>query len=227
MTHIIRRPTRTEQHFAVGISAALKRKPAQADHPRSFSQCTLTDSVYIFGEFTLDCGRFELYRLGQSIKLERKPLRLLIRLVASNGALVTRTAIAETLWDPQTFVDSEHGINTAIRKIRAVLRDDKANPRFIKTVSGMGYRFVADVRTAAPVRSPEPDRPRIGAGSPASGMLRSLAAMTERDFATPAPSPSIDVCKLRQTALNIFTRCLGAAMPAVLLIRGVLQRLSI
>jgi TolB-like protein/DNA-binding winged helix-turn-helix (wHTH) protein len=101
-------------------------------------------SVFEFGEFKLDCDRFELYRDGRGLKLERKPMELLILLVARNGHLVTRTEIAERLWDRAVFVDTEHGINTAIRKIRQALRDDPEQPRFVQTVPGKGYRFVCE-----------------------------------------------------------------------------------
>ena len=75
-----------------------------------------------FDDFKLDCDRFELYRAGRSLKLERKPMELLVLLAARKGHLVTRTEIAEHLWDKEVFVDTEHGINTAIRKIREVLQ---------------------------------------------------------------------------------------------------------
>ena len=103
--------------------------------------------VYEFGEFRLDCGRFELRRDDESLKLERKPLDLLILLVSRQGLLVTRAEISQKLWDSEIFVDRELGINTAVRKIRAVLGDDPDNPRFVQTVTGMGYRFIAAVRT--------------------------------------------------------------------------------
>jgi len=99
-------------------------------------------TVFEFGDFKLDCDRFELYRAGQSLKLERKPMELLILLVARNGHLVTRTEIAQRLWASEVFVDTEHGINTAIRKIRQALRENPDKPRFLLTVTGKGYRFV-------------------------------------------------------------------------------------
>jgi DNA-binding winged helix-turn-helix (wHTH) protein len=102
-------------------------------------------AVYKFGDFVLDCGRFELRRDGRSIKLERKPLELLIFLAESNSRLVTRTEISDRLWEREVFVDTEHGINTAIRKIRQALDDDSETPIFVQTVTGMGYRFVAPV----------------------------------------------------------------------------------
>jgi len=106
-------------------------------------------TVFEFGDFKLDCDRFELYRSGRSVKLERKPMELLILLATSNGHLVTRTEIAECLWAKEVFVDTEHGINTAIRKIRQVLRDDPEQPRFVQTVPGKGYRFVIAKNGAA------------------------------------------------------------------------------
>ena len=108
----------------------------------------MTHCVYQFGEFKLDCGRFELSRNGYSIKLERKPLELLILLASSDGRLLTRNEIARRLWDSEVFVDTEHGINTAIRKIRQALRDEPEEPRFVQTVTRMGYRFVCPVETS-------------------------------------------------------------------------------
>ncbi|WP_353066816.1 winged helix-turn-helix domain-containing protein [Tunturibacter psychrotolerans] len=109
----------------------------------------MTVSVYKFGDFRLDCDRFELYRAGRSLKLERKPLELLVLLAARNGNLVTRTEIAEHLWGREVFVDTEHGINTAIRKIREVLNDDPVQSRFIQTVTGKGYRFIGSIVEAS------------------------------------------------------------------------------
>jgi TolB-like protein/DNA-binding winged helix-turn-helix (wHTH) protein len=103
--------------------------------------------IFEFGDFRLDPGRFELLREGRSLKLERKPMELLLLLVEANGRLVTRTEIARKLWDSEVFVDTEHGINTAIRKIRFTLRDDPESPRFIQTVPGKGYRFVTPLTT--------------------------------------------------------------------------------
>jgi TolB-like protein/DNA-binding winged helix-turn-helix (wHTH) protein len=102
-------------------------------------------TTYKFGEFRLDCGSYELLRGGRPVKLERKPMELLLLFTSRQGELVTRAEIAERLWSSEIFVDTEHGINTAIRKLRMELRDDPAEPKFIKTVTGMGYRFVAPV----------------------------------------------------------------------------------
>ena len=116
----------------------------------------MVSTVYEFGGFRLDSGRFELSRAGRSVKLERKPMELLILLAGRSGDLITRTEIAERLWGNEVFVDTEHGINTAIRKIRYVLGDDSEEPRFVQTVMGKGYRFVGPIVAvqAAPAEAP-------------------------------------------------------------------------
>jgi DNA-binding winged helix-turn-helix (wHTH) protein len=118
---------------------------------------------YKFGEFELDCARFELRHQGRGLKLERIPMELLILLAERNGNVVTRQEIIERLWGKDVFVDTEHGINTAIRKIRAALREDADRPRFVHTVLGKGYRFVPEpkngnsspqgVKTPAPLEA--------------------------------------------------------------------------
>ena len=95
-----------------------------------------------FGEFELDFGRFQLFRSGQPVRLEGLPLQLLMFLIEKQCQLVTREQIADALWGKDVFVDVEQGINTAIRKIRMALDDDSAQPQFLQTVVGRGYRFV-------------------------------------------------------------------------------------
>ena len=111
-----------------------------------------------FKEFELDCDRYELRRNGRAVKLEKMPMELLILLAAKKGRLVTRPEIIECLWGSEVFVDSEHGINTAIRKLRLALRDDPEKPCFVETVTGKGYRFIApaiDVDEPAAERNAE------------------------------------------------------------------------
>jgi TolB-like protein/DNA-binding winged helix-turn-helix (wHTH) protein/Tfp pilus assembly protein PilF len=99
-----------------------------------------------FDEFVLDCDRYELHRGSDNIRLEKIPMELLILLVGSDGKLVSRQEIIDHLWGKDVFVDTEHGINTAIRKIRQALKDDPDQPRFVQTVTGKGYRFIAECR---------------------------------------------------------------------------------
>ena len=98
-----------------------------------------------FDDFVLDFGRFQLIRSGCPLKLEGLPLQLLMFLIEKQGQLVTREQIADALWGKDVFVDVEQGINTAIRKIRMALDDNSGQPRYLQTVVGRGYRFIARI----------------------------------------------------------------------------------
>jgi len=99
--------------------------------------------ILSFGEFTLDMDRYQLRRRGCDVRLENLPLQLLMLLVNRRGRIVSRREIEEELWGRDVFVDIEQGINTAIRKIRQVLSDHPEKPRYLQTVVGKGYRFIA------------------------------------------------------------------------------------
>ncbi|MGA3088014.1 MAG: winged helix-turn-helix domain-containing protein [Terriglobales bacterium] len=103
----------------------------------------MPDKRVRFDDFELDYARFQLSRAGRPIRLEGLPLQLLMFMVDNRGQLVTREQIAAALWSKDVFVDVEQGINTAIRKIRRALHDDAGEPRYLQTVVGRGYRFVA------------------------------------------------------------------------------------
>jgi TolB-like protein/Tfp pilus assembly protein PilF len=108
-----------------------------------------TPETLRFGEFELDVAAYELRRRGRAVRLERRPMDLLILLVERRRQLVTRADIVDRLWGPGVFVDVEMGINTAVRKVRQALRDPVEAPLFVETVAGKGYRFVAEVTAAA------------------------------------------------------------------------------
>jgi TolB-like protein/DNA-binding winged helix-turn-helix (wHTH) protein/Tfp pilus assembly protein PilF len=119
-----------------------------------------------FDEFELDRRSFELRRQGQLVRVERIPLQLLFLLAQNRDRLVSREEILEAIWGKNQFVDADNSINTAIRKARQALKDDPENPRFLRTVSGKGYRFTAQVieppplapvqGVASPAQAPEP-----------------------------------------------------------------------
>jgi len=144
----------------------------------------VTSYIYQFGEFRLDCQGFELQLNGRPVRVERKPLELLILLASRQGQLVTRVEIAERLWSSEVFVDTEHGINTAIRKLRHLLRDDAEEPKFIQTVTGMGYRFVAPVTAVEPVSKDAPAQVNE-MGAEAAPVAEIVAAETQATRAYP------------------------------------------
>ena len=107
-------------------------------------------TTFRFGDFELDVAGYSLRRGGQQVRLERRPMDLLILLVQRRRELVSRNDIVERLWGPGVFVDADMGVNTAIRKIRQVLGDAPETPAFVETVSGKGYRFIAEVEAVHP-----------------------------------------------------------------------------
>jgi DNA-binding winged helix-turn-helix (wHTH) protein/tetratricopeptide (TPR) repeat protein len=98
------------------------------------------------GDIELDLGRYELQRRGRRVKLEKKPMELLIFLVSRREQLVSRKDIVARLWGSDLFIDTGPNINNIVRKIRTALGDDSAKPRFLETVVGKGYRFIGPVR---------------------------------------------------------------------------------
>jgi DNA-binding winged helix-turn-helix (wHTH) protein/tetratricopeptide (TPR) repeat protein len=94
----------------------------------------------------LDLGRYELRRRGRRVKLEKKPMELLIFLVGRRERLVSRQDIVAKLWQSDLFVDTERNINNIVRKIRAALGDNPEKPRYLETVVGKGYRFIGPIR---------------------------------------------------------------------------------
>ncbi len=180
--------------------------------------------IYQFGDFKLDSGRFELLRDGRALRVERKPMELLILLVSRQGQLVTRTEIAERLWSSEVFVDTEHGINTAIRKLRHLLRDDPANPQFIQTVTGKGYRFLATV--SSPEVSVEP---AVAAPSPvrrkpiwyiAAGVCALLAVIGARFYLPHHHPPDITFTPLTDFTDSAVAPALSPDGRMVAFIRG-------
>jgi len=102
------------------------------------------DPVVRFGSFEVNLHSRELRKLGMRIRLEEKPFRILEMLLHSAGQVVTRKQLCEKLW-PDTYVAYEHGLNTAVNKLRDLLGDSARSPRFIETLPRLGYRFLAPV----------------------------------------------------------------------------------
>ena len=120
------------------------------------------------GDLELDRSAYELRRSGKALRLSRIPMELLLLLVERRGELVTREQIVERVWGKDVFLDTDNSINAAIRKLRQVLQDDPEEPRFVRTVTGMGYRFVAVVT--------EVGGGAQKAGTPADGSSKLLTA---------------------------------------------------
>ena len=112
-----------------------------------------------FGVFELELRTGELWRSGTLLRLSPQPLKVLILLLQHPGQLITREEIRQQIWGSGTFVDFEHGLNFAIKKIRDALGDDADTPRYIETLPRRGYRFIA------PVEWVETEQPQPGSTS--------------------------------------------------------------
>jgi cholera toxin transcriptional activator len=100
---------------------------------------------YRFGVFEADATTGELRRRGVRVKLHSQPFQVLMMFLERPGELLTREEICRELWSDGTFVDYEHGLNSAMNRIREALGDRAGNPRFVETLARRGYRFVAPV----------------------------------------------------------------------------------
>ena len=120
----------------------------------------LLGGTHRFGVFDLDARKGQLTKAGIKLRIQQQPLQILIALLECPGELVTREDLRQKLWPGGTFVDFEHGVNVAIRRLRQTLGDDAGNPRYVETVAKTGYRFIAPVTRVAVVHAPEPLVPR-------------------------------------------------------------------
>ena len=111
---------------------------------------------YRFGVFEADSATGELRRKGIRVRLNAQPFQVLLLLMDRPGQLLTREEISRELWPEGTFVDFEHGVNSAVNRIREALGDNASNPRFVETLARRGYRFIAPVERIEPTGTPRP-----------------------------------------------------------------------
>ena len=109
-------------------------------------QPATTNARLRVGEFEVDLRSGELRCNGDKVKLQERPFQILAALLERPGEMVTREDLQRKLWPNDTFVDFEHSINTAVKKLREALGDDAENPRFIETLPRRGYRLIAPVQ---------------------------------------------------------------------------------
>jgi DNA-binding winged helix-turn-helix (wHTH) protein/TolB-like protein len=106
-----------------------------------------------FADFEVDLDTGELWRLGEAVRIQDLPFRLLAALIERPGELVSRAELGQRLWGTDTFVDFEAGVNTAVAKLREALQDSPDQPRFIETVPKRGYRFLGRIESGVPTTS--------------------------------------------------------------------------
>ncbi len=105
----------------------------------------LNISHYRFGVFEVDFHNLELRKSGLRIGIQDQPLHVLAILLQHPGEIVTREQFRLLLWSEDTYVDFDHGLNSAVKRLRYAIQDDHRCPRFIETIPRHGYRFIAPV----------------------------------------------------------------------------------
>jgi cholera toxin transcriptional activator len=140
-----------------------------SDHPR----------VYRFSVFEVDTRTGEFWKKGIKIRLQDQPLQVLTALLERPKELVTREELIKQIWPADTFVDFDHSLNTAVNKLREVLGDSAATPRFIETLPKRGYRFVGDVEVITPMEA-TPNQAAASTLAPATQELPTVSRLLIR-----------------------------------------------
>jgi len=173
---------------------------------------------YRFGRYVLDAAAYELRCDGRRVRLERRPLDLLLLLVERHGQLVTHDEIAQRLWGDDVFVEVEAGIHTAVRKARQALGDTADAPICLESVPGRGYRFVAPLEPepgpapAAPAPpSPAPTLPETPPAPAPTAASASSASATPPPVPPSAPVPATARWRVA-TWTALLAAVVGAAM---------------
>jgi cholera toxin transcriptional activator len=148
---------------------------------------------YRFGIFEADAATGELRRQGMRVKLNAQPFQVLLMFLERPGQLLTRDEISRELWPEGTFVDYEHGVNSAVNRIREALGDTAGSPRFIETLARRGYRFLAPVELILAERNVD----RIASVDAGLPVLSDPSAATSTDQTAnpsqPDPQPRLRI----------------------------------
>ncbi|MBZ5505898.1 MAG: winged helix-turn-helix domain-containing protein [Acidobacteriia bacterium] len=160
-----------------------------------------TVAKYKFDDFEADLRAAELRRAGTRLKLQLQPFQVLVALLERPKEVVTREQLRQRLWPEDTFVDFDHGLNTAMVKLRDVLGDSASHPKFIETIAKRGYRFLgsAEVVLDQPMAAPEQALAIVEASQPSPSLLDGQAAITPPEHDSGLPRAS------RTTARLLFT----------------------
>jgi len=194
-----------------------------------------------FGTFEVDLATGELRRNGVKRKIQEQPFRVLAMLLDHPGEVVTREALRERLWPADTFVDFEHGLNTAIRKLRRALDEAAENPRYVETPARRGYRFIAPVTVEASevtgTPEPVPAQPQPAkrwSWSPVVGAILTLAVAaivvwTSRAARHDAAAPPAAMDRSAQLAvlpMRVLTEGENSTLMGIGIADAILTRLA-
>ena len=139
---------------------------------------TLPRPLIRFEVFEVDLQAAELRKRGQKVKLQEQPLRVLAMLLERPGEVVTREEMRQKLWPADTFVDFDHGLNSAVARLREALEDSADEPHFVETVPRQGYRFIGHMDVAAPSDQTKAPEAQKAESARAASRNRFIASLT-------------------------------------------------
>jgi DNA-binding winged helix-turn-helix (wHTH) protein len=140
--------------------------------PRIIAMTTRDRVLLAFGPYELDMTAQELRRDGRSVRIAPQAFHLLVALTAAPSDVVSRETLRRTLWPDDTHVDFERSLNSAMRKLRVALNDSADSARYIQTLPGRGYRFIAPVRRPTSIGGDDDLAQRDGAQPSVSWLRR-------------------------------------------------------
>jgi cholera toxin transcriptional activator len=169
---------------------------------------------YKFDDFEADLRAAELRRKGTRLKLQLQPFQVLVALLERPKEVITREELRQRLWPEDTFVDFDHGLNTAMVKLRDVLGDSASKPKYVETIAKRGYRFLGEAE--AVLDQPKVDPTKAVVPPPLPLPLPAKPANDEGDVASPeaarrkswleVPEPELPRAS-RPTVRILFTLC--------------------
>jgi DNA-binding winged helix-turn-helix (wHTH) protein len=131
-----------------------------------------------FAAFTVDARAGEIFKKGKRLDVQQQPLQVLVCLLENAGEVVTREELRQKIWPADTFVDFDHSLNTAIKKLRQALGDNPARPKYIETLPRRGYRFRGQAESSGEKASAS--AANLAPGGPLAGKV--FAVKVEKDI---------------------------------------------
>ena len=148
---------------------------------------------YRFNEYEADLRAGEFRRNGNRLKLQQQPFQVLLALLERPKDVVTREELRQRLWPEDTFVDFDHGLNTAVAKLRDVLGDSASAPSYIETIAKRGYRFLAEVQAMAEEPGPTLNPPISPTPAAPASPVTTVNSAADRPLQAPASQAQVTI----------------------------------
>src|SRR5580692_2357191 len=161
-------------------------------------------SMVRFGVFEVDVRAGEIRKSGTKIRVQEQPFQILVMLLERPDEVVSREELRQKLWPADTFVDFEHGVNSAVARLRDLLGDSADSPRYIETLPRRGYRFIGSIRGGQPAPPKRAARRKIS--SLAVLPFENLAADAETEYISDGITETLIHSLAQLSGLRVIAR---------------------